>query len=177
MILAGMFGTQVPSGGGGTPMIFGYNGTVEGTFPPSSGRSMFSIFNKSNAGAITSINYYHPATASTGQVRLAAYAVSAGYPTTLLWTTAIESPTPGAWHEFALPSDVSGTTPAGDYALVECAVDFAVGYLGKTNSSLTPDTYRKEGWNFASPQTTYMTGPADASYDGCVGIYCDYLGT
>lgn len=167
-----------PGGGGGTPMVFGNNVTpdVDAGFPGSGGRALFSLFNKSNAGPVTDLHcHFRGDTTSGTSFRMAAYANNAGYPGALLWVTApMAVPAGGGWMEPALPADVSGTNAAGDYFLVVITNSFEAD-PGKSNTVGT--TYRKEGYNFTTPNNPFMTGPADDTYTGAMALYCGYLGS
>lgn len=176
-VMLGRTEVWVPPGSG-TPMIFGNNVTPDpgAGFPGSGDRSLFSLFNKSNAGPVTDIHVHFRSDATAGSsCKVAAYANSAGYPGALLWATAaLAVPAGCGWLTPALPGDVSGTNPAGDYFLVVVTNSFEAD-PGKSDSVGT--AYRKEGFNFNTPPNPFPTGPADASYTGAMAIYCGYLGS
>jgi len=164
--------------GAGTPMVFG-NDTTPGSgegFPGADGRALFSLFNKSNVGPVTDIHcHFRDDTVAGATFRVAAYSNNAGYPNALLWiTTAMAAPVGGGWATPSLPADVSGTNPSGDYHLIVICSDFQAS-PGKSNSIGT--TYRREGFNYTSPNDPFMTGPADDTYTGAMAIYCGYLGS
>lgn len=167
---------EVDVSSGATTLVFGNDATPgagEG-FPGALDRALYSIFTKSDAGPVTSINCHFRAATTGGNFKVLAYAVAGGLPTTLLWATAsTPAPSGGGWVSCALPGDISGTNPAGTYALA-VVVDNFLAEPGKRNDTGT--TYRDEGISFASPPNPYGDASPDSTYVGDMAIYCEYLG-
>lgn len=166
------------AGGGGTPRIFGYNGTVIGGGGTANDRAYLSRFVKSHAGRITTIN------AELGgqdgwymaQVRAVAVADNGNTPGggTVLWYSPAITPANGSTvQSFTLPADIGDNDPAATYWL-GVALYETPGTI--RHSPFTGvDTARIENFSVATPPATCPT-PATVYGDLALRVWCDYTG-
>lgn len=161
----------------GTLRTFGYAATppTDGGFPGQPDRALASLATKTHAGTVTAIFARFRNDSAAGNAKICAYTKGTN-PGTLLWSTPASAvPAGGGLVEFDLPvSGLSGTDNADDYYLIGVPDEYEVNFA-KSNTLADGQSKMANGtFSFTSPPGTWPG--TDATYDGPMSIWCEYLG-